>query len=172
MFVHCSCIGNRILSSSDLLISSHCWMGLVDGQYIYWNDLAGLSAPPSHPRPAPISNHPTPSPVAVSHFSTYLRSHPDQHFVRYVLQSLSKGFRIGVMGSVEIQSSAHNHSSSRKNPGVMSSYIQLECSAGCLLGPFPPSLLVHVSPIGLVPKNDQRGSWRMIVDLSHLQGHG
>ena len=38
------------------------------------------------------------------------------------------------------------------------------------MGPLPPSPLVHVSPIGLVPKNKQPGSWRMIVDLSHLRG--
>ena len=73
------------------------------------------------------------------------------------------------MGSMEIQSSAHNHSSSMENSGVVSSFIKSECSAGRLLGSLPPSPLVHVSPIGLVPKNDQPGSWRMIVDLSHLQ---
>ena len=71
------------------------------------------------------------------------------------------------MGSMEIQSSAGNHSSLRENAGVVSSFIQFECSAGRLLGLLPPSPLVNVSPIGLVPKNDQPNSWRMIVVLSH-----
>ena len=35
--------------------------------------------------------------------------------------------------------------------------------------PLPLSSLVHVSPIGLLPKSNQPGSWRMIVDLSHLR---
>ena len=75
------------------------------------------------------------------------------------------------MGSVEFQSSARNHSSSQENPDVMLSYIHSKCSAGRLLGPRPPSSAVHVTPIGLVPKNDQPGAWRMIVDLSHPQGY-
>ena len=35
----------------------------------------------------------------------YLRSHPDQRFVQYVFQGISKGFQIGAMGNIEIQSS-------------------------------------------------------------------
>ena len=169
--VPCSLVGGHSLSSSDLLVRSYRWMGLVDGRYAHWDDIAGLSVPPAHPRPAPISSHPAPSPVDVIRFGTYLRSHPDQRFVRYVLQGLSEGFRIGAVGSVEFQSSARNHSSSRENPGVVLSYIQSECSAGCLLGPLTPSPVVHVSPIGLVPKSDRPDAWRMIVDLSHPQGH-
>ena len=143
----------------------------MNGRYVHWDDLAGLSILPAHPRPAPVSGHPAPSPVDVGRFGMYLRSHPDQRFVQYVLQGLSEGFRIGAEGSIEFQSSARNHSSSRENPEFVSSYIRSECSAGRLLGPLPPSPLVHVSPIGLVPKNDQPGAWRMIVDLSHPQGH-
>ena len=154
----------HILSPSDLLTRSRRWMGLIDGRYIYWDDLVGLSAPP------PISSCPAPTPVAVGCFDVYLRSHPDRRFVGYVLQGLREGFRIGAMGTVEIQSSAHNRSSSRENPGVVSSFIQSESSAGRLLGPLPPSPWVHVSPVGLVPKNDSSGSWRMIVDLSHPRG--
>ena len=84
-----------------------------------------------------------------------------------VLQGLTEGFQIGVTGGVAIQSSCRNHTSSMENSGVGLSYIESECSAGHFLGPLPPSSLVHVSPIGLVPKSSQPGSWRMIVDLSH-----
>ena len=101
-------VGSHILSCFDLLISYHCYMGVVDGRYmyIYWEDLEGLSAPPSHPHPAPISSHPDPSPVAVCHFRTYLRSYLDQRYVQYVLQGHSQGFQTGVTGSIEIQNSA------------------------------------------------------------------
>ena len=36
-----------------------------------------------------------------------------------------------------------------------------------MLGPLQHSDLVHVSPIGLVPKGHQGDEWRMIMDLSH-----
>ena len=102
--VLCCLVGNHILSSPDLLVSSYRWMDLVDGLYAHWDDLTGLSVPPAHPRPASISSHPAPSPVDVSRFGMYLRSHPDQRFVQYVLQGLSKCFWIGAVGSIEFQS--------------------------------------------------------------------
>ena len=67
------------------------------------------------------------------------------------------------------QSRASNHPSSLANEAVVQERISVEVRAGRLLGPLPARLssLVHVSPVGLVPKAHQANSWRMIVDLSH-----
>ena len=75
------------------------------------------------------------------------------------------------VGKVGFQSLARNQSSARGNSGVVMSYIQAECMAGIFLWPLHPSPLAHVSPIKLVPKNDQPVAWRMIVDLCHPQRH-
>ena len=75
------------------------------------------------------------------------------------------------MSTTEFQSSDGNHSSSRGNPGVMLSCTHSESSAGGLLGPLTPSLVIHVSSIGLVLENDQPAAWRTIVDHSHPQGN-
>ena len=145
-------------------------MGLREDSYVYWNDLTRLSVPPSDIQPISLGAYPAPTPVAVDHFRAYFASHPDQHLARYVLQGLCDGFRVGVLNTLPICSLARNHSSSRENIGVVSSYIHSECAAGRLLGPFGVSPRIHVSPIGLVPKGHQSGAWRMIVDLSHPVG--
>ena len=56
---------------------------------------------------------------------------------------------------------------------MVSDYIQTEVQEGRLVGPVRELLcpLVHVSPIGLVPKSNQGDRWRMIVDLSYPTNH-
>ena len=154
----------------SLLSYTQHLIGLLEGSYVYWNDLTRLSAPPSAIRPTSLGAYPAPTPVAVDCFRAYLASHPDQRLACYVLQGLCDGFRVGVLNTLPICSSARNHSSSRENVGVVFSYIHSECAAGRLLGPFGVSPRIHVSPIGLVPKGYQSGAWRMIVDLSHPVG--
>ena len=59
------------------------------------------------------------------------------------------------------------------NLHVVSDRIQTEIRFGQVVGPVDCSLtpVVHLSPIGLVPKKGQAGCWRMIVDLSFLPSH-
>ena len=66
-----------------------------------------------------------------------------------------------------------NHPSSLANAHVIDERLQSELAANRLLGPIPSSaqLLVHTSPLGLVPKAHQVNKWRMICDLSAPAGH-
>ena len=73
-----------------------------------------------------------------------MQSHPDQRFASYIYSGLTSGFRI-----------------------------EAELEAGRVVGPIAHNLTdrLHSSPIGLVPKSNQVGKWRMIVDLSFPRGH-
>ena len=55
------------------------------------------------------------------------------------------------------------------DPKVVSDYIGEEVAAGRLVELAPDeatSLKVHCSPIGIIPKKNKPGKWRLIVDLS------
>ena len=60
-----------------------------------------------------------------------------------------------------------NHPSSTHKPQAITNYLLSEVDSGRIVGPLPPSimLLVHVSPMGLVPKNHSDNG-APIVDLS------
>ena len=58
-----------------------------------------------------------------------------------------------------------------RTPGVITDQLQSELQLGRLVGPLPPAhaSVVHVSPMGLVPK-PHSDKWRLIVDLSSPRG--
>ena len=59
------------------------------------------------------------------------------------------------------------------HPQVVDDYITKECAAGKILGPFDPHMFpeVHVCGFRVIPKTEL-GSWRLILDLSYLEGRG
>ena len=84
-------------------------------------------------------------------------------------EGLRHGFRIGFHhGKARLKPHRKNHPSCHSKPSVVSERIKAEVLAGRLLGPVTPNLLpvVHVSPMGLVPKPHQPDKFRLIVDLS------
>ena len=102
----------------------------------------------------------------------FLRSHPDQTFAAYIRDGFTNGFRVGFNNQLsQLHSRSSNHPSARAHKQEVDERISAELSTGRLLGPLPANLLplVHVSPIGLVPKAHTT-KWRMIVDLSHPAG--
>ena len=62
--------------------------------------------------------------------------------------------------------------SSLQHPSVIDSYLQNEVSVGRVAGPFPapPFPSLHISHFGAIPKNNQPGKWRLILDLSSPEG--
>ena len=68
-------------------------MGLVAGRYRYLSDVLYLDS--CVPVTRPYAWLWGPSPLVVEAFALRLRAHPDREFVKYVLQGLSFGFRIG-----------------------------------------------------------------------------
>ena len=63
-----------------------------------------------------------------------------------------------------------NHLSAATNNSAVREFIGTEKAAGRLIGPIDGQL-VHISPVGLVPKGHQIDKFRMIVDLSFPRGH-
>ena len=60
-----------------------------------------------------------------------------------------------------------------ENPGVVQEYIQNEKAFGRIIGPLKksPATSLQVSPFGVIPKQHAPSQWRLIVDLSHPEGH-
>ena len=119
--------------------------------------------PPTQPiqRPRPVAQ-------------PYVSSHPDGVFAQYIHSGFTCGFHIGfdrhnsVLCTVTM-----NHPSFLPNTTIVNDHISAKIAVGCLVGPMPSMLILHVhpSPIGLVPKSHQVGKWRLIVDLSAPHGH-
>ena len=113
------------------------------------------------------------TPLKVAAWSTYLLSHPDHRFTNYILNGFTHGFHIGAdRKAVPFRASGRNLQSVRESPQLVEQHIQEEVWSFRLLGPIPPFLATtcHTSPIGLIPKPNQPGQWRLIVDLSAPAG--
>ena len=69
------------------------------------------------------------------------------------------------------RSSRGNMKSALENPHVNGKYLHAECEVGRVIGPLDPSshLQVHTSRFGVIPKSAP-GKWRLIVDMSFLEG--
>ena len=118
------------------------------------------------------------SPLQLDQFHAELRHHPDKSAVTYVISGIQDGFRIGFDPSlVSLKSASSNMHSSSEHPSVIDSYLysylQNEVSFGRVAGPFPapPFQSLHISRFGVIPKNNQPGKWRLILDLSPPEGH-
>ena len=113
------------------------------------------------------------SPIRVECLRPYLESHPDAAFARYIYEGLCNGFRVGFdHHQCSLRSQGTNHPSSLIKEGVVDDRLSSEIEASRLLGPIAPHWkpLIHVSPMGLVPKPHVNNKFRLIVDLSHPRG--
>ena len=113
------------------------------------------------------------SPLRTQEWEEWLRPHPDRVYVQYLLQGLREGFRIGFKyGECACSSAKTNMKSAMANPAVVDQYLAKEVGHGRVIGPLSeeehPS--VQISRFGVIPKSNQPGKWRLIVDLSHPRG--
>lgn len=102
-----------------------------------------------------------------------MQAHLDRAFAQYIVQGVQSGFQVGFrFGTVSCHFTYTNISS--VSPCILKivEFFTAECTAGKILGPFDPSLLpvVHINRLEAVPKSTP-GRYRMIVDLSHPEGH-
>ena len=114
------------------------------------------------------------SPLVVSRFQVELCNHPDRAAVSFVLTGLRDGFRLGFSpSSCVLKSASANMLSASHHPLVIDDYIQTEVALGRVAGPFPdmPFPHLHISRFGVIPKSNQPGKWRLILDLSSPEGH-
>ena len=98
----------------------------------------------------------------------YLSAHPDRALADYLRRGFGSGFRISFAGSL-LRSSRRNMASVARNPQVVDSFIEEECRAGRMVSSVDPAG-IHISPMGLVPKSNRPGQFRLVVDLSSPAG--
>ena len=144
--------------------------------YPYTDHLLALEAyRPTIPSPMPTLGTHITSPLIVDNWRQALRNHPDQRFVQYLLEGLTSGFHIGFNRKQRCTSSTDNMQSAHDNPQTVEDYLQAELAAGRIIGPFPPHLQeieqAQVSRFGVIPKRNQMGKWRLILDLSSPYEH-
>ena len=104
----------------------------------------------------------------------HLAKHPNRQLVKFFLEGLSKGFRIGFeYTSIVLKSAQSNIASARSHANVVDEYLKTEIELTRVAGPFPPEAIHngHISRFGVIPKHHQPNKWRLIVDLSYPTGH-
>ena len=147
---------------------------IIDGTYRYTRDIIWLNLASTRVAhiPSPPSLPGTLPPLSAWH--SFLAAHPDKDYANYIRDGLAHGFRIGFnnLGTL-LRSSQKNHKSVADNPQAVASFINTECAAGRVNGPFQINHMqgIHISPLGIIPKQHQPGKWRLIVDLSFPEGH-
>lgn len=103
-----------------------------------------------------------------------MEEHPDENFRAYILNGISKGFRIGFdHRHHQCKSASANLNSALTNARVVQEYLDKERSLGRIIGPIPADSLpvgTHLSPFRVIPKSGRPGKWRLIVDLSSPEG--
>ena len=144
-----------------------------DQLYPYTADLLCLDSCRPQPAPLPSELSVVSTPLVVPAWEAALHGHPDWAFVRYLLDGLTQGFRIGFNRAHPLRSASANMGSAYLHPEVISSYLRRELSLGRMLGPFPlsfPASELHFNPCGVVPKGHNTGKWRLITNLSYPDG--
>ena len=109
------------------------------------------------------------TPLIVGAWSELLRDHTDRAFVRYIINGLTDGFRIGFSRKSPLTSARSNMPSAALHPQVISDYLAKELALDRMLGPFPLtgwSGELHINRFGVIPKGHNTGKWRLITDLS------
>ena len=101
-----------------------------------------------------------------------LFSHPDRALVRFFIEGITQGFRIGHCPSLSsLKSARKNMKSALLHEDVIDDYLATEVREQRVVGPLPLHDYglkeVHINRFGVIPKAHQPDKWRLIVDLSH-----
>lgn len=122
------------------------------------------------PVSAPVWLRQVATPLAWNKWCELLAQFPDVSARHYILEGISKGFRIGFdYKSKTCRSATSNMRSAMENEKVVQVYLDKEVSLQRIVGPVSPGSVpvnTQVSPFGVIPKASQPGKWRLIVDLS------
>ena len=134
------CLGER----SHLSDTQHREANIVQGHYIYMEDLRALQECKHDPMPTGIPR------AIVSLLSenaekweAALRGHPDKEFMAYIVEGLRHGFRIGFdYAKHRCIPARDNLPSVTTHQVVVQEYLHRECEAGWVVGPLPPCLQI------------------------------
>ena len=118
----------------------------------------------------PASARSIQTPLILSNWSQALQTHPNQELVKFFLTGISHGFRIGYNSTTTSLKSAHkNLEGALLHMDIVDDYLKSELLSYRVAGPFNKNSCkhFHISRFGVIPKRNQPGKWRLIVDLSH-----
>ena len=128
------------------------------------------AVPATAPRRVPtgigLLSKPTPwTPLRPFILERELRNHPDNAFIKQLINDLCHGCFIGYKGP-QFSYSVANLVSAYQQPTIIDVTLAKECQLGRILGPchYPPLPNFRILGLGLVPKHD--GGWRIIYHLS------
>ena len=144
--------------------------GMVsNGLHIYTDHLLAIDSCRS---PSPHCRLPMEifTPLNIHQWTQQLQSHPDGRFFSYIIQGISSGFRIGFNHSHTVLSASSNLPTS--NDSIIEDYLEREVALS-RMWKFPRNYSIpgtQISPLGLVPKKNKPGKWRLIMDLSSPPG--
>ena len=155
-----------------LLIHAVCF---ATGRYCYMAHLLQLDrCRPLSTRsmPAHLCQVSSPLSAQLSAWRKRLEPHPDREFASYILTGIEHGFRVGFNYSQPLSSAKRNMLSASEHYDVVERYIASEWAEGRILGPVDPGSVsaLHTSRFGVIPKGHASGKWRLITDLSFLDG--
>ena len=109
------------------------------------------------------------SPLSIKAWSDGLSSHPDRNFAEFIIRGISQGFRVGFNRSVVTKSATSNLAV--PFPEVVDQYLRREVQLNRMHAlPREVAQGIHISPLGIIPKKNKPGKWRLIVDLSAPKG--
>lgn len=114
------------------------------------------------------------TPLVLECWQHHLAPYPNKELVHFFLHGISQGFRIGFRSSIHpLHSARRNLHGATLHPEVVDSYIKDELTLNRVHGPYSASQCpsVQISRFGVIPKSHQPNKWRLIIDLSHPQGH-
>ena len=151
------------------------------GNYCYTDDLLRLDQFGPRSTPADclgIAAVNSPLAVHLPAWRESLRDHPDPRYVKYVLDGIQYGFRVGFNRTSPLRSAQRHMLSAITLQEVVEDYVQSELENGRILGPVPipsgPRARVgtgfQFNRMGVVPKGHTPGKWRLITDLSFPEG--
>ena len=153
-----------ILHFSSVDLDHHTNGMLVGNSCRYMEDVQALDTfrPPHGASPEFVLDYGAHSPLILilSEWTALLANHPDQSFVKYIVEGIQNGFCIGFNRQHQLNTSPGSMPSSV--PNIISEHLQRELSLGRMIK-FPPYIFprnIHTSPIGIIPKKNKPGKWR------------
>ena len=131
---------------------------IENDRHLYTTDLLKLA--PDTPSTSHSLNPALPA------WEPYLSCHPDQQFAQFIYKGCREGFPIGFHCPLSVlRSAGKNYPSANDHPEVITEQIRTELEAG-RLSKASPNEMIHLSPLGLIPKSGQPGKWHLIIYLS------
>lgn len=140
-------------------------MGLSGNSYAYTDKLLALESTADCVLVQRVSGF-----LPIAEWEPYLKTYPDQRMAAFLRRGIRYGFRIGFSPSQSLERGGSNHQSVILNPDTVTAHIADEV-AKRKLQPVEDTSAVHISPMGIIPKANQRNKFRLICDLSYPQAH-